>query len=257
MTIATSIPRAALVTGAAKRLGRAMALALAGQGFDIAVHYAGSAEAAESTAAEIRALGRRAVVRRADLAVEAEAAGLVGAAVAALGPLGVLVNNASTFERDEWHDATRASWDLHMEPNLRAPFVLTQAFAAALPDGAEGVVVNMIDQRVWSLTPHFMSYTISKAGLWAMTQTMALALAPRIRVNAIGPGPALPSPRQSRAQFDRQAASTPLGRGTSPEEIAGALLAILAMQAMTGQMIALDGGQHLQWGAPAGEGDVE
>ena len=257
MTIATSIPRAALVTGAAKRLGRAMALALAGQGFDIAVHYAGSAEAAESTAAEIRALGRRAVVRRADLAVEAEAAGLVGAAVAALGPLGVLVNNASTFERDEWHDATRASWDLHMEPNLRAPFVLTQAFAAALPDGAEGVVVNMIDQRVWSLTPHFMSYTISKAGLWAMTQTMALALAPRIRVNAIGPGPALPSPRQSQAQFDRQAASTPLGRGTSPEEIAGALLAILAMPAMTGQMIALDGGQHLQWGAPAGEGDVE
>lgn len=257
MTIATSIPRAALVTGAAKRLGRAMALALAGQGFDIAVHYAGSAEAAESTAAEIRALGRRAVVLRADLAVEAEAAGLVGAAVAALGPLGVLVNNASTFERDEWHDATRASWDLHMEPNLRAPFVLTQAFAAALPDGAEGVVVNMIDQRVWSLTPHFMSYTISKAGLWAMTQTMALALAPRIRVNAIGPGPALPSPRQSQAQFDRQAASTPLGRGTSPGEIAGALLAILAMPAMTGQMIALDGGQHLQWGAPAGEGDVE
>ena len=257
MTIATSIPRAALVTGAAKRLGRAMALALAGQGFDIAVHYAGSAEAAESTAAEIRALGRRAVVLRADLAVEAEAAGLVGAAVAALGPLGVLVNNASTFERDEWHDATRASWDLHMEPNLRAPFVLTQAFAAALPDGAEGVVVNMIDQRVWSLTPHFMSYTISKAGLWAMTQTMALALAPRIRVNAIGPGPALPSPRQSQAQFDRQAASTPLGSGTSPEEIAGALLAILAMPAMTGQMIALDGGQHLQWGAPAGEGDVE
>lgn len=257
MTIATSIPRAALVTGAAKRLGRAMALALAGQGFDIAVHYAGSAEAAESTAAEIRALGRRASVLRADLAVEAEAAGLVGAAVAALGPLGVLVNNASTFERDEWHDATRASWDLHMEPNLRAPFVLTQAFAAALPDGAEGVVVSMIDQRVWSLTPHFMSYTISKAGLWAMTQTMALALAPRIRVNAIGPGPALPSPRQSQAQFDRQAASTPLGRGTSPEEIAGALLAILAMPAMTGQMIALDGGQHLQWGAPAGEGDVE
>ena len=257
MTIATSIPRAALVTGAAKRLGRAMALALAGQGFDIAVHYAGSAEAAESTAAEIRALGRRASVLRADLAVEAEAAGLLGAAVAALGPLGVLVNNASTFERDEWHDATRASWDLHMEPNLRAPFVLTQAFAAALPDGAEGVVVNMIDQRVWSLTPHFMSYTISKAGLWAMTQTMALALAPRIRVNAIGPGPALPSPRQSQAQFDRQAASTPLGSGTSPGEIAGALLAILAMPAMTGQMIALDGGQHLQWGAPAGEGDVE
>ncbi|MBR0654269.1 SDR family oxidoreductase [Plastoroseomonas arctica] len=257
MTIATSIPRVALVTGAAKRLGHAMALALAGQGFDIAVHYAGSRDDAEATAADIRALGRRAAVLQADLALEAEAEGLVAGATAALGPLGVLVNNASTFERDEWNDATRASWDRHMEPNLRAPFLLTQRFAAALPDAAEGVVVNMIDQRVWSLTPHFMSYTISKAGLWAMTQTMALALAPRIRVNAIGPGPALPSPRQSQAQFDRQAASTPLGRGTSPDEIAAALLAILALPAMTGQMIALDGGQHLQWGAAPGEGPSE
>ncbi len=234
-----------------------MAMALAAEGFDVAVHYAGSAEAAEATAAEIRALGRRAAVLRADLAVEAEAAGLVDAAAAALGPLGVLVNNASTFERDEWHDATRASWDRHMEPNLRAPFVLTQAFAAGLPAAAEGVVVNMIDQRVWSLTPHFMSYTISKAGLWAMTQTMALALAPRIRVNALGPGPALPSPRQSQAQFDRQAGSTPLGHGTSPAEIASALLAILGLPAMTGQMIALDGGQHLQWGSAPGEGVAE
>ncbi len=257
MMIATSIPRVALVTGAGKRLGQHMALGLAEAGFDIAVHYAGSAEAAEATAAQIRALGRRAVALRADLAVEAETAGLVAAAAAALGPLGVLVNNASTFERDEWHDATRASWDLHMEPNLRAPFVLTQGFAAGLPEGAEGVVVNMIDQRVWSLTPHFMSYTISKAGLWAMTQTLALALAPRIRVNAIGPGPALPSPRQSQAQFDRQAASTPLGRGTSPAEVTRALLAILALPAMTGQMIALDGGQHMQWGAGSGGGVEE
>jgi len=257
MMIATSIPRAALVTGAARRLGHAMALGLAAQGFDVAVHYAGSAAEAEATAVAIRALGRRAAVLRADLSVEAEAEGLVAAATAALGPLGVLVNNASTFERDEWQDATRASWDLHMEPNLRAPFLLTQRFAAGLPNGAEGVVVNMIDQRVWSLTPHFMSYTISKAGLWAMTQTMALALAPRIRVNAIGPGPALPSPRQTQAQFDRQAASTPLQRGTSPEEITQALLAILALPAMTGQMIALDGGQHLQWGASTGEAPPE
>jgi NAD(P)-dependent dehydrogenase (short-subunit alcohol dehydrogenase family) len=157
------------------------------------------------------------------------------------------VNNASTFERDEWHDATRASWDGHIEPNLRAPFVLTQAFAAALPPGREGVVVNLLDQRVWSLTPHFVSYTLSKAGLWALTQTMALALAPRIRVNGIGPGPAVPSPRQSAEQFARQCASVPLGRGTSPEEVARALLAILAMPSMTGQMIALDGGQHMQW----------
>jgi NAD(P)-dependent dehydrogenase (short-subunit alcohol dehydrogenase family) len=246
--IGETIPRAALVTGGAKRLGAAMALALAEAGFDIAITYARSAAEAEATAAAIRARGRRAATFRADLAIEAEVARLVPDATAALGPIGVLVNNASRFERDEWHDATRDSWDAHIEPNLRAPFVLMQAFAAALPQPAEGVVVNMLDQRVWSLTPHFVSYTVSKAGLWALTQTMALALAPRIRVNAIGPGPALPSPRQSRAQFDAQCASVPLRRGTDPAEIGRAVVAILALPAMTGQMIALDGGQHLQWG---------
>jgi NAD(P)-dependent dehydrogenase (short-subunit alcohol dehydrogenase family) len=159
----------------------------------------------------------------------------------------VLVNNASTFERDEWHDATRESWDRHMEPNLRAPFVLTQAFARALPQEAEGVVINMLDQRVWSLTPHFVSYSVSKAALWALTQSMALALAPRIRVNGIGPGPAMPSPNQSDEQFARLCAGTPLRHGTSAQEVAEAVLAILRLPAMTGQMIALDGGQHLQW----------
>jgi NAD(P)-dependent dehydrogenase (short-subunit alcohol dehydrogenase family) len=257
MTVPITIPRTALVTGGARRLGRALALAMAGQGFDVVIHYADSAEAAEATAAEIRALGRRAATLRADLSQEAETEALIPAAAAVLGPIGVLVNNASTFERDEWRDATRASWDLHMEPNLRAPFRLTQIFAQQLPEAAEGVVVNMIDQRVWSLTPHFMSYTISKAGLWAMTQTMALALAPRIRVNGIGPGPALPSPRQSEEQFARQCAGTPLRRGTSPEEIARALLAILSLPSMTGQMLALDGGQHLQWWPSRGEGVSE
>jgi NAD(P)-dependent dehydrogenase (short-subunit alcohol dehydrogenase family) len=246
--IPDTIPRAALVTGGARRLGRALALALAEAGFDVAIHYGGSAAEAEETAAAIAALGRRAVTLRADLTREAEVTTLLPDAMAALGgPLGVLVNNASTFERDSWHDSTRAMWDFHLEPNLRAPFVLTQAFARALPETAEGVVVNMLDQRVWSLTPHFVSYTVSKAGLWALTQSMALALAPRIRVNGIGPGPALPSPRQTQEQFARQAASVPLGRGTGPEEVARALLAILCLPAMTGQMIALDGGQHLQW----------
>ena len=166
--------------------------------------------------------------------------------------MGVLVNNASVFERDEWNDATRESWDRHMEPNLRAPFLLMQDFAKSLPDGAEGVVINMIDQRVWSLTPHFVSYTVSKAGLWALTQTMALALAPRIRVNAIGPGPALASPRQTAAQFARQRAQVPLQRGTGPEEVGRAAVAILALPALTGQMLALDGGQHLQWSPALG-----
>lgn len=252
LPISAHIPRVALVTGAAQRLGRAIALGLAGAGFDVAVHCHASTAKAEATAADIRALGRRAVVLRADLCDEAATSTLVPRAHDALGPIGVLVNNASTFERDEWHDVTRASWDMHLEANLRAPFVLLQAFAQALPASSEGAAINLIDQRVWSITPHFVSYTVSKAGLWALTQSMALALAPRIRVNAIGPGPALPSPRQSQAQFDRQAASVPLQHGTSPDEVARAALAILAMPAMTGQMIALDGGQHLQWASGHG-----
>jgi NAD(P)-dependent dehydrogenase (short-subunit alcohol dehydrogenase family) len=248
-SIPETIPRAALVTGGAQRLGRAIALELARTGFDIAIHCRASTVDAEETASRVQELGQRAVVVRADLADEQAVLRLIPEATAQLGPIGVLVNNASRFDRDEWYDATRASWDAHIEPNLRAPFVLIQAFAHALPAAAEGVVINMIDQRVWSLTQHFVSYTISKAALWALTQTMALALAPRIRVNAIGPGPALPSPRQTEAQFAIQAGSVPLGHGTSPAEVARAVLSILCLPAMTGQMIALDGGQHMQWAA--------
>ena len=249
--IPATIPRNALVTGGARRLGRAIAVELARHGFDVAIHYNSSVRDAEETRDEILALGRRAVVLPADLADEAQVERLFPVAAEQLGPIGTLVNNASRFERDEWHDATRESWDAHIEPNLRAPFVLTQAFARALPPDAEGVILNLIDERVWSLTPHFVSYTVSKAALWALTQTMALALAPRIRVNGIGPGPALPNTRQTEAQFLRQAASVPLGRRTDPAEVARAAVAILSLPAMTGQMIALDGGQHLQW-APAG-----
>jgi NAD(P)-dependent dehydrogenase (short-subunit alcohol dehydrogenase family) len=245
--LSPKIPKVALVTGGAQRLGRAIVLELARQGFDVAIHFNTSHDAAAETRAQVRALGRRAVLLRADLANEAQAERLIPEATEELGPVGVLVNNASRFDRDEWRDVTRVSWDAHMDTNLRTPFVLIQAFAGALPVQAEGVVINMIDQRVWSLTPHFVSYTISKAGLWALTQTMALALAPRIRVNAIGPGPALPSPRQTEAQFARQSASVPLGHGTNSAEVARAVLMILDLPAMTGQMIALDGGQHLQW----------
>lgn len=250
MMIDPRIPRAALITGGAKRLGRAVTEALAGSGFAVAIHYNASREEAELVASSLIAQGVRAITLKADLGQEAEVASLISDAEAALGPIGVLVNNASTFERDEWNDATRASWDRHIEPNLRAPFVLMQDMARALPEEARGVIVNLLDQRVWSLTPHFISYTVSKAALWTLTQTMALALAPRIRVVGIGPGPAVPSPRQSQADFDRQAASVPLGHGTSPEEVGDAVLAILSLPALTGQMIALDGGQHLQW-APA------
>ena len=247
--IPDSIPRAALITGGAQRVGLAIGRALASQGFAVAIHCRTSVAAAEAAAAELRGPS---VVLPADLADEHQTSALIGRATAALGPIGVLVNNASAFERDEWDDSSRESWDAHIEPNLRAPFVLMRQFAKALPAGREGAVINLLDQRVWSLTPHFVSYTVSKAALWTLTQTMALALAPRIRVNGIGPGPALPSPRQSQEQFDRQARSTPLGHGTTPEEIARAAIAILAMPAMTGQMIALDGGQHMQWAAGQG-----
>jgi NAD(P)-dependent dehydrogenase (short-subunit alcohol dehydrogenase family) len=247
--VPASIPRAALITGGAQRLGLAIGRALADAGFAIAIHCRSSVAAAQAAAAE---LPTRAVVLPADLTDERQTSALIARATEALGPIGVLVNNASSFESDEWDDATRESWDAHIEPNLRAPFVLMQQFAKALAPPHEGVVINMLDQRVWSLTPHFVSYTVSKAALWTLTQTMALALAPRIRVNGIGPGPALPSPRQSQEQFDRQTRSVPLGRGTSPEEVGRAAIAIVAMPAMTGQMIALDGGQHLQWASGQG-----
>lgn len=242
--------RAVLITGAAKRIGRTIAAALARDGWAVGVHYNGSRREAESVVREIAALGGTAVALKADLGREAQVVKLVGQAKRALGPLTCLVNNASVFERDEAGSVSRASWDRHLEINLRAPFVLTQDFARQLPKGAKGNVINMIDERVWSLTPHFVSYTVSKAGLWTLTQTLALALAPRIRVNGIGPGPTLPSPRQSAAQFRRQSASVPLGHGATPAEVAETVQYILATPSMTGQMIALDGGQHLGWAQP-------
>ncbi len=248
MPISPLLPRTALVTGGARRLGAAIVRRLSAEGVRVAIHCHTSRAEADALAAETGG-----IVVQADLADEAAVQRLLPAAAAQLGPIGLLVNNASTFERDEWHDATRTSWDQHLEPNLRAPFVLTQALAHQLPAEAEGAVVNLLDQRVWSLTPHFVSYTVSKAALWALTQQMALALAPRIRVNAVGPGPALPSPRQTAEQFARQCAGVPLRRGTSPEEVADAVMAILGLPAMTGQMIALDGGQHLQWGKAGDE----
>jgi NAD(P)-dependent dehydrogenase (short-subunit alcohol dehydrogenase family) len=249
-------PRAALVTGAGRRIGRAIALDLARQGWAVAVHYHTAAEDAAAVVAEIETTGGRAVAIRADLANEAEVDSLLPRATAGIGTIGCLVNNASVFEQDTVETASRASWDRHLEPNLRAPFVLSQAFARALPADAGGTIVNMLDERVWNLTPYFLSYTLSKAGLWTLTRTLALALAPRIRVNGIGPGPALASARQTDAEFARQCAAMPLGRGTSPDEICTALRFLLAAPSMTGQMIALDGGQHLAWAQSPGPGAI-
>ena len=244
---AENLPQVALVTGAAKRIGRALALGLAADGWAVALHYRTSKADAEDSVAAIAGSGGRAVALQADLSIEAEVQTLVDRAAAEFGPLGCLINNASVFENDTAATADRASWDAHLETNLRAPLVLTQNFASALPAAANGAVINMIDQRVWNLTPYFLSYTVSKGGLWTLTQTLALSLAPRIRVNAIGPGPTLPSARQNDEQFGRQCESTPLGHGATPEEIVAAARFILAAPAMTGQMIALDGGQHLGW----------
>ena len=249
-----------LVTGAGKRLGRAMALYLADRGHDIAVHYATSSDAADEVVAEIRSRGRAAVALQADLLDEAQVTGLLPAASAALGgPVTCLVNNASIFEYDTLQSASRTSWDRHIESNLRAPFVLTQALAAQdlpiLQDDAgeplaSGLVVNMIDQRVRKLTPEFMTYTIAKMGLWAMTQTTAQALAPAIRVNAIGPGPTLRGGRQSEAHFAAQRAGTITGRGANPDDITAALGYFLDAPAVTGQLLCIDGGQHLGWQTP-------
>jgi NAD(P)-dependent dehydrogenase (short-subunit alcohol dehydrogenase family) len=245
-----STTRTALVTGAARRIGRAIAQDLAARGFGIGVHYHRSREEAEEVIGAIKAKGGRAVALRADLGREADTIRLVGALADALRPPSLLVNNASLFERDDALTATRASWDAHLETNLRAPFVLSQEFARHLPEGEDGLIVNMLDQRVWNVTPHFTSYTVSKAGLWTITQTLALALAPRVRVNAIGPGPVLPSSRQTQAQFDRQVGSVPLKRSAKLEEICAAIHFLVAATSMTGQMIALDGGQHLNWASP-------
>lgn len=241
------IPRTVLITGAAKRIGRALAEDFGARGWSVAIHYNGSKQEADSVAQNVRRSGGHAVTLQADLGQAGDVAALVPNAVKELGVIGCLINNASIFEQDEATSATLDSWERHQAVNLRAPFFLTQAFANQLPAGAHGAVINIIDQRIWNLTPHFMSYTVSKTGLWTLTQTLAMALAPRIRVNAIGPGPTLPSPYQNQAQFDRQQARMPLGRGTNPAEICAAAHFILEAPAMTGQMIALDGGQHLGW----------
>lgn len=244
------VPKAALVTGGARRIGRALVLALSESGYAVAVHHHSSHPEAAALVAEIGRRGGKAVAIAADLADEAALRQLLPEAAAALGPIGVLVNNASIFENDTVATATRESWDSHMAVNLRAPFVLIQEFASRLPADAGGAVVNLLDERVWNLTPYFVSYTLTKSALWTLTRTMALALAPRIRVNGIGPGPTLPSPRQSAEQFLERCRNMPLKRGTSPAEVAAALRFIIEAPAMTGQMIALDGGEHLGWAQP-------
>ena len=243
-----AVPGAALVTGGARRIGRAIVLALARRGHDVAIHHRESKDDAEAVASEVRALGCRSIVVAADLTDEAAVRALVPAATAALGPLSVLVNNASVFEDDRVGALSRETWDRHIETNLRSPIVLAEAFAAQAPDGS--AIVNLLDQRVLKPDPRFVSYAISRNGLWWATRTLAQALAPRIRVNGVGPGPTLKSIHQSDADFQAEAAAVPLGHGASPDEIAEAVLYLVQARSVTGQMIAVDGGQHLAWQTP-------
>jgi NAD(P)-dependent dehydrogenase (short-subunit alcohol dehydrogenase family) len=239
---------AALVTGAARRIGRALALEAAAAGYDVAVHYHQSKDAAEALAEEIRGLGRRAEILPADLASLEAVQRLLPQAAGLLGPVTLLVNNASLFLADRVGSVTPESWTDHLDANLRAPIFLSQAFAAQ-PDAA-GLIVNLLDQRVWNPNPLFFSYTVSKAALWSATRTMAQGLAPAIRVNAIGPGPTLPSIHQSEADFAAEAKHTPLQRRATPGEIAAALRFLIEAPSVTGQMIAVDAGQHLAWRTP-------
>jgi NAD(P)-dependent dehydrogenase (short-subunit alcohol dehydrogenase family) len=242
--------RSVLITGAGKRIGRQLALDLADDGWDIAVHYNQSQAEAEAVAAAVRDKGRRAITVQGDLADAAAPERLINEANEKLGPLTALINNASIFEPDDVGEITLQSWTAHLDTNLRAPVMLAQAFAKQLPEQESGNIINIIDQRVWKLNPRFFSYTLSKSGLWTATRTLAQALAPRIRVNSIGPGPALPSARMDPAEFRKQESLTLLGRGTSPQEISEAAKFIFSQQSLTGQMIALDGGQHLVWQTP-------
>ena len=241
------LQRTALVTGAAKRIGRAIALALARSGYNIGVHYGQSREDALALVSELEALGIKAHAIQGDLNDVANVAGVIGKAREALGPLDVLVNNASVFADDRARSLTIESWQTHMDTNLLAPVLLSQAFAAQSDIRPGASIINMIDQRVLKPSPPFFSYSMSKAGLWHATRTLAQALAPHIRVNAVGPGPTLRSIHQSEADFAREARSTLLQKPTSPEEVAAAVIYLLNAPSVTGQMICVDSGQHLNW----------
>ncbi|GHF23208.1 short chain dehydrogenase [Kordiimonas sediminis] len=241
----------ALVTGGARRIGKAIALDLAKHGHNVIVHYHGSSAEADAVVKAITSEGGRATSISADLADPNAVASLIEKATSLAGrPITALINNASLFGHDTIDTFTHESWTEHMTVNTYAPLALSQTFYKALPQDAKGAIINMIDQRVWKLTPDFMTYTVSKAALWTLTQTLAQALAPAIRVNAIGPGPVLPSIHQKSGEFEVESANVPLQKGPELAEICNTVRFLLETPSMTGQMIALDGGQHLNWQTP-------
>ena len=245
-----STTRTILITGSAKRIGKSLVEYFAHKGWNVAIHYHTSEEAAKELAHRLSTLDIKVAIFKADLKDESSYSSLIECINQKFGPLSCLINNASSFEYDSALTTDKNSWDLHMETNLRAPFVLSQQFVKQLPTDTVGNIINIIDPRVWNLTPHFISYTLSKAGLWTLTQTLALALAPRVRVNAIAPGPALKNYKQSEEHFKEQCKNTPLKKGPDLEEIARAAEFILNTPSLTGQMLALDAGQHMGWAFP-------
>jgi NAD(P)-dependent dehydrogenase (short-subunit alcohol dehydrogenase family) len=247
-------PGTVLVTGAGRRLGRTIALDFAKRGWGVGVHYRASHTEALDLVAEIERMGGKAVALAADLARLEALAPLVEACAKRLGPPSCLINNAAYFEGDTLATLDGESWQAHLDVNLRAPVFLTQAFARALPEGRPGNVINLIDQKVLRLDPEFFSYTIAKSALWTATRTLAQALAPRIRVNAIAPGPVLPSRTQGEAAFERESRATLLQRPVGAEDVTVAIRFLLDTPSITGQMIALDAGQHLAWRPERGDG---
>ena len=242
--------RSALITGAAKRIGRAIAEDLAANGFSVAIHANGSLAEAEALAAELRGKGKRATALQADLTDIGATSTLVAKASEALGPLDLLVNNASVFRQDSARGFDAEAWAQHFDIHVRAPSILAAAFAEQLPDDADGLIVNIIDQRVLALNPGFYSYTLSKAALWTATQTMAQTFAPKLRVNAIGPGPTVRSARQSEEDFQAQIDGLIMKAGPGFGEFGQTIRFLFDTPSITGQMIALDGGQHLAWQTP-------
>ncbi len=239
-----------LVTGAGRRIGKAIALDLAAHGYHVAIHANRSGAEAEAVAASIRDAGGLADVFLADLSDSTAVRRLHDAVLDRLGAPGIIVNNASVFQDDDVRAFDEALFDLHFAIHLKAPVILAEAMAESLPEDRDGLIVNIIDQRVWRLTPRYFSYTLSKSALWTATRTMAQALAPRIRVNAIGPGPTLANERQNDSDFARQAAAVPLGHGPELAEFGATIRYLHQARSVTGQMIALDGGQHLAWETP-------
>jgi len=236
-----------LVTGGAHRIGGHISSRLAEEGWSVAIHCNKSVDQANELARTIISQGGNAAAFSADLSSSESLSGLMSRVVDELGPVGALINNASIFEAEQWNDVSLNSWAAHLDVNLRAPFFLSQAFAQQMPRNSFGAIINIIDQRVWNLTPGFISYTVSKSGLWTLTQTLAMALAPQIRVNGIGPGPTLANKRQDKKAFIRQSESMPLKHRVLPSDISDTVIYLLDTTSVTGQMIAVDSGEHLGW----------